>query len=139
MAIHFMQKYLSNEDSSSVIVKRFRQGKIFPVISLCLRSSHAYDGLYNDNYTKDTLGMDSDDYKDVLLGKLSVASMTRIVDAEFNQATNKLQKYLTRFRIQDTNENEFDWRFNETTHDLRDAVPTIYRSKLSDLEEKFLR
>ena len=37
--------------------------------------------------------------------------------------------------VQDTNENEFDWRFNETTHDLRDAVPTIYRSKFSDLEK----
>ena len=126
---------MSNEDSSSIIVKRFRQGKIFPVISLCLRSKHAYDGLYNGNYTKDTLGMDSHDYKDVLLGKRLVANITGIIDAEFNEATNKLQKYLKKFRVQDTNENEFVWRFNETTHELGDALPTIYRSELSDLEE----
>ena len=79
--------------------------------------------------------MDSNDYKDVLLGKPLVANIIRIIDAEFDEATNKLQKYLKKFRVQDTNENEFVGRFNEGTHDLGDAVPTIYRSKLSDLEE----
>ena len=135
MAIHFVQKYISNEDGSSIMVKRFRQGKIFPVISLCLRSKYTYAGLYNNNYTKDILGIDSNEYTDVLLGKRMVPNLTRIIDAEFNEATNKLQKYLKRFRVQDTNENEFDWRFKGTTPNLRDVVPAIHRSKLSDLEE----
>ena len=89
MAIHFVQKYISNEDGSSIMVKRFRQGKIFPVISLCLRSKYTYDGLYNDNYTKDILGIDANDYKDVLLGKRSEANLSRIIEFYLEFTRNK--------------------------------------------------
>ena len=59
------------------------------------------------------LSIQSNDYKNALLGKPSSTSIGKIIDAEFDEATIKLQTYLKKFRVQDTNENEFTWSFDE--------------------------
>jgi len=136
MTIHFIQEYHANEDSSHIIIKRFRQSEIFPAISLCFRSKHnEQDGLYNHTFIKDMLSIQSNDYKNALLGKPSTTSIGNIIDAEFDEATIKLQTYLKKFRVQDTNENEFTWSFDENISDIREVQPEIIRHQQSDLPE----
>ena len=133
MTIHFIQEYHANEDSSHIIIKRFRQSEIFPAISLCFRSKH--NGLYNHTYIKDMLSIKSNDYKNTLLGKSSTTSIGEIIDAEFDEATIKMQTYLKKFRVQDTNENEFTWSFDGNIRDIREVQPEIIRHQQSDLPE----
>ena len=135
IAIHLVHKYFANEDSSYVNTKRFSQGTEFPAISLCFRSRHEDGGLYNHNYTKAKLGIGSKDYMNVLLGRPLVTNLTRIANAEFSEAIIKLQTYLKKFKVRDTNENQFQWKFNESVNNVQDVVPELFRRRRSDLEE----
>ena len=111
-------KYYKNEDASSIHVIKLGgvDWKTFPAITLCFQSGgdHVLDGLYNKSNIQSHLNISATEYRTVLLGDHDHKDTTNIVTSDFEQNTMNMRNYLKKFRIQDTNENEYIWEYDET-------------------------
>jgi hypothetical protein len=110
-------KYYKNKDASIMLVKKFggKNRKDFPAITFCFQSGDypLHEGLYNKSYIESNLNISSSLYRDTLLGKQNMTYMKGIVDLNFELATFNLRHSLRKFRVQDTNENEYRWKYDE--------------------------
>jgi len=110
-------KYYKNTDASIMLVKKFggKNRKDFPAITFCFQSGDypLREGLYNKSYIESNLNISPSQYRDALLGRQNMTDMKGIVDLDFELATINLRHSLRLFRVQDTNENEYRWKYNE--------------------------
>ena len=112
------EKYYENADASVMNVKEFGSGsdwKTFPAITLCFQSGEypLLEGLYNKSNIQSQLGISASRYRDILLGVVDHKDIQKVTHVGFEQNTINLRNYLKRFRIQDTNENEYVWEYDE--------------------------
>ena len=121
LASYQVRKFLRNEDSTIFSVKQF-QGmgwQYFPAITLCF-SSKDYtisEALFNSTNVRSELNISVKEYGEILLGLKDHDDIRKIINYDFEKNTMHLKDYLKRFRIQDTNENEYDWRYYDTIED----------------------
>ena len=115
--IYEIEKYYKNEDSSNIHMKRFggHSWNSFPAITHCFQSGDypLNEGLFNKTSIEEVLGISAATYRDTLLGKLESNKTNEIMKFEFERNTLNLGNYLKKFRIQDTNENEYIWEYDE--------------------------
>ena len=57
------------------------------------------------------------EYGKILLGLKDHDEMKKIIDYDFERNTMNLKNYLKKFRIQDANQNEYEWRFKDNVED----------------------
>ena len=111
------KKYNLNEDASVMNVRKFAgvDWKDFPAITLCFQSGEypLLDGLYNKSSIESELQVSASEYRDILLGNRAYNDMDKIVGFDFERNTMNLRNYLKKFRVQDTNENEYVWKYDE--------------------------
>ena len=110
-------KYYENSDASVMKVKKFGYGvdwKTFPAITLCFQSGEypLLEGLYNKSSIKSQLGMSASRYRDILLGIIDDKDFQKVAQFDFELNTIYLRNYLKKFRIQDTNENKYVWKYD---------------------------
>ena len=110
-------KYMKNEDASVFSVKRFEgiEWQSFPAITLCFQSGDdpVSNGLYNKTSIQSDLNITVQEYGDILLGVKNHTNLERILQYNFEQNTMNLRNYLKKFRVQDTDENEYVWEYDE--------------------------
>ena len=122
------EQYFSNEDTSIVEIKSFSETNrnSFPEITLCL-ISYRSDGLYNNTYILSSVGKTGKQYQDALLGNSKMVDSSELSKLNFEMATIKLQNYLTKFRIKDSNDNHIlEWKKGDAFDEFSDTPLDIY-------------
>ena len=106
-------QYISNDDSSKVLVKRFSEAgrNTFPIITLCLHDSGSnslYDGGYITSYT----GLKAGDYRNSLLGEETGMNESTLQDPIFFQtSTIEIETFMLKFQTNGVNHQYIvDWR-----------------------------
>ena len=109
-------QYFSNEDTSVVSVKKFSETKTnsLPAITLCFTSdSSDLSGLYDERHIWSTTGLTAYQYQNMMMGNQPYSSY--LDKLTFEMATIKLQHYLTRFKIKDSNNRHiFEWNTEDS-------------------------
>ena len=124
--IWLLLKYFANEDASTLNSKSFQDApaNVFPAITICLQSAKNNRGLY----IKDVLskhGFNQSDYWDMLVGIKSTDAGNGIPIA-FENVTIKIENYLNKFRIQDTNDNQIiTWKYTDFINAGGNSYPTV--------------
>ena len=112
-----IKKYRENENASRFSVKKFEgiDWEAFPSISLCFQSGNLpiSKGLYNTTGIHSDLNITAQEYGAILLGIKDHANVEKILNYDFEKNTMNLRNYLKKFRIQDTDENEYVWEYDE--------------------------
>ena len=105
VTVVLFEQYFSNEDASIVLIKKFAESKnSFPAITICFKSYHP-DDLYDKQYILSNTGLTGKQYHDIMMGKIPMSHSSGIANLSFEMTTIKLQYYLTKFNIKDTNNN----------------------------------
>ena len=117
IAYYQIKKYLKNEDASVFSVKRFEgiDWESFPGITICFQSGEhpVSEGLYNETSIRSDLNITPKQYGEILLGIKNHENIKNILEYNFEENTIRLRDYLKKFRIQDTDENEYVWEYGE--------------------------
>ena len=106
------EKYFTNEDSSIILSKRFKETtrNSFPAITLCLGSTH-FGNLYNDQYLVSNTGLKGKQYSDILMGNIKMPNSSGLDTLNFEMATIKLQNYLISISVKDKSNNHLiQWK-----------------------------
>ena len=98
------EQYYSNEDTSVVVIKPFKEANrnTFPVITLCF-TSESSDGFYDNQYILSNTGLTGSQYRDIMLGNVKMPYSSGVDKLSFDMATIKLEQYLTKFKVYDSN------------------------------------
>ena len=115
IAFYQRRKYYRNEDATIFSVKQF-QGtgwQYFPAITLCFSTGEytISEALFNSTSIRSELNLTVEEYGNIILGVKDHDDKKKIIDFDFEKNTMNLKKYLKKLRIQDTNENEYEWKY----------------------------
>ena len=110
--------YNANLDSSTLTMKKPWQGDIFPTISICFRPKKL--GLYDAHYINSNLRISASLFKETMLGKPNATNLAYLPVHSFEMATIKIQKYLKKLKIEDTNDNKVTWNYSENVSNINE-------------------
>ena len=118
IASYQVRKYLKNDDASIFSVREFKDlsWEVFPAITLCFATGKyaVSEELFTNETIRTALNLSVIEYGNVLLGMKVHDDMDRVMNFDFEKNTMNLRNYLNKFRIQDTNENEYEWKYEES-------------------------
>ena len=127
IVLSLFNQYYQNKDTSVVVIKSFGtvERTSFPSVTLFLKSDIT-DALYNNQYIMSIAGMQGKEYANMLLGNVNSLNISALESVNFEMAIFPISKFLTRFRVLDTNKNSvIDWKNNNDIEKMHAQVDNL--------------
>ena len=117
-----IKKYLVNEDTSVVSIKKFdrRDTRSYPALTICFHAD-AIESLYDRNYIFEKSKLHAEQYYGTLMGAENNLSLAKFGNVSFENAAINLTNYLERYKIEDTyDDTVLKWKHNNSTNYVED-------------------
>ena len=87
--------------------------RYFPAITLCFSTGEYIisEALFNSASIRSELNILLEEYPNILLGVNDHDDKKKIIEYDFETNTMNLRNYMKTLRIQNTNENEYKWKY----------------------------